>query len=95
MAAAAICFLHSSVCARASGTVGDRLAPCVCGPLQCKLQGQAVEGIAGDLSLRIELISLVSHRPLPSCILLYFEGEDHFSLCLHASVLGDGVDCVS
>lgn len=36
----------------------------VCGGLQRELQGQAVEGRAGDLSLRIELISLVSHRLL-------------------------------
>lgn len=63
----------------------------VCGPLQCKLQGQAVEGGAGDLSLRIELIPLVSHRlllPLPSPHSA-FEGEDHFSQ--HASLLGDCV----
>lgn len=63
----------------------------VCGRLQCELQGQAVEGRRDDLSFRIEL-SLVSRRPLvpPSlCTLSYFEGEEHFSHCLHAHILAD------
>lgn len=64
-AAAVMCFcIPVCVCTPQGQWVTDSLL--VCGPLQWKLQGQAVEGRAGDLSLRIELISLVSHRPLPS-----------------------------
>lgn len=55
-------FLHSSVCVRLRDSGWQTHS--VCGRLQCELQGQAVEGRAGDLSLRIELISLVSRRPL-------------------------------
>lgn len=53
-------FLHSGVCAFQGQWVTDY----VCGRLQRELQGQAVEGSAGDLSLRIELISPISCRPL-------------------------------
>ncbi len=28
-------------------------------------------------------------------MLSYFEGEEHISQCLHASLLADAVDCVS
>lgn len=67
----------------------------VWGRLRRELQGQAVEGRAGDLSLRIELIS----RGLPQaplsllflCTPSYFEGEEHFSHCLHAHTLADAV----
>lgn len=64
----------------------------VCVQLRCKLQGQASEGGAGDLSLRIELISLVSSRPLLLfflCLLSYVEGEEHFS-----HILADAVHCL-
>ena len=64
-------FLHSSVCVCVSGTVDDRLAPCVWPIAVCELQGQAVEGRAGDLSLRIELISLITRRPLLPLLSLY------------------------
>lgn len=63
IAAAKICFcIPVCVCVSQGQWVTDSLP--VCGQLQRELQGQAVEGRAGDLSLRIELISLVSCRPL-------------------------------
>lgn len=65
----------------------------------CELQGQAEEGRTSDLSLRIELISAVcfpqATRPSSSStssshrLLSYFEGQLHFSMCLHASNSAD------
>lgn len=72
IAAVVICFcIPVCVCVCVSGTVDDRLAPCVWPIAVCELQGQAVEGRAGDLSLRIELISLITRRPLLPLLSLY------------------------
>ena len=65
-----------------------------------------MEGRAGDLSLRIELISLVSRRPLLPPLSLHavfffsffsVEGEEHFShsVCMRLFFLADAGDCVS
>lgn len=89
-------FLQSGVCVHASQGqwVTDFLS--ACGRLQCELQGQAVEGRAGDLSLRIELIPSVSSRPLSSvsarCLIL--KVKSIFSQRLHAFILADAADCV-
>lgn len=92
-----VCFFafQCRACLRASQGqwVTDSLH--VCGRLRLELQGQAAEGRAGDLSLRIELISLgLPQAPLSLlflCTPSYFEGEEHFSHCLHAHTSADAV----
>lgn len=67
----------------------------VCGPLLRKLQGQAVEGRTGDLSPRIELISLPHPQASPPlspfsvhCLSLKVTT---ISLSSDASVLSKGI----
>lgn len=96
IAAAMTCFcipVGMDLCLRDSGWQAHSL---------WELQGQAVEGRAGDLSLRIELPLTPPNTPQPSslflffsCMQSYFEGEEHFFQCLLAYNLADAADCVS
>lgn len=78
-------YVHA--CVRAHVPQGRRLTDSflVCGPSRRELQGRAAEGRAGDLSLRIELISLHPPppniaQPLPCCPTLKVT---IIFLCLH------------
>lgn len=92
MAAAAMCSLHSSVCvcARASGTVGDRLAsPCVADcSVSSKDKQWRVERVICLLGLNSSPwspagLSSLLFSLFSACCLFFFslfvEGEEHFS----------------
>lgn len=89
-------FLHSGVCVRLRDSGWQTHSLCVAG---CSAS-------AKDKQWRVErvicLLGLNSSPWSPAglsslfflCMLSYFEGEQHFSQCLHASVFADAVDSV-
>lgn len=89
-------FLHSSVCVRLRDSGWQTLSLCVA---DCSVSSK-------DKQWRVErvicLLGLNSSPWSPAglfslfflCMLSYFEGEEHSSQCLNASILADAVDCV-
>ena len=80
------------VCVYISGTMGDRITPSE----SSKDEQWRVKRVICLLGLNS---SLWSPAALSSFffvwMLSYFEGEEHFSRCLHAYILADAADCVS